>query len=72
MTHYDHYYNQEGAYPVHHIGIIYRVNGFAILANCVPEEKMRWIAIHEIIAHELTPFAKQAWSNKFLESGYGV
>lgn len=65
MTNYGKYLNNEKAYYVHHIGIIYRVNGISLLSGIIPEEQKRWLAIQEIIPDELTPFAKQACSNKF-------
>ena len=65
MTNYGKYLNNEKAYHVHHIGIIYHVNGISPLSGIIPEEQKRWIAVQEIIPDELTPFAKQAWSNQF-------
>lgn len=67
MTNYGSYLNDGKEFQVHHIGIIYRVYDFSSLADIIPEEKKCWVDIQEIIPQELTPFAKQAWSQKLLE-----
>ncbi len=58
------YLRNDEIYQFHHIGIIYRVNSILHLPAIVPEEEMRWIPFQEIIPEELTPFAKQAYSEK--------
>lgn len=65
MTNFGEYSNSEGPFHFHHIGIIYRVHNISSLAHVVPEEKMRWITIHEVNSDELTPFANQAWKHIF-------
>lgn len=49
-------------YEFHQVGLIYKVLSLSKAANLVPEEKLRWVHLDEIIQEELTPFAKYAFS----------
>ena len=59
------FFTDRNEIKIHHIGIIYRVDNIFLLSNRIPEEQVRWLPISEIDSEELTPFAKQSWTNKF-------
>lgn len=52
-------YTKDGTpYEFHHVGLIYKVLSWTQGVNMVPEEKLRWVNLHDINLKELTPFAQ--------------
>lgn len=65
MTHCCRYFSNGKEIAIHHIGIIYRIEGLTLLPSVVPEETLLWLSLDRIIPERLTPFAKQSYSTMF-------
>lgn len=61
----------EKPYQFHHLGIIYRIDAINPLADCIPEEVMRWLEPDEIALDALTPFARIMWESKWVRQLHG-